>query len=124
MSAALQLPALSVVTAGRRSPHSKTLAVLKGETRPVKVRLRPQRPGEIGDRDDQSPILEFRPRGSRHPFCVTLQRLWRAHQESGEVRQALHLVSQAAKNAEDAGQLWFGHEWTPELPTSPKAPAP
>lgn len=114
MSAALQLPPLCVLGPVRRSPQSKALAVLPGEPRPVKVRLRAQRPGEIADPDDRSPILEFRPRGSRHPFCVTLQRLYRAHLESGEVRQALLLVTKAARHAEDAGQLWFGHDWQPE----------
>lgn len=111
MTAALQMVPLRMLNSVRRPTQTKSLAVLQGEARPIKVRLRLQRQGEISDTGDRSPVLEFRPRGSRHPFCVTLQRLWRAHLESGEVRQALLLVTKVAQQAEDAGQLWFGHDW-------------
>lgn len=113
MNAALQVPPLIVLGAVRRSPRSRTLAVLPGEPRPIKVRLLlGGGGGQPGT--DRSPVLEFRPRGSRHPFCVSLERLWQAHLEGGEVRQALQLVQKAARQAEDAGQLWFGHGWQPE----------
>lgn len=124
MNTVLQTPPLRVLGAMRRPVQSRTLAVLPGDHRPIRVRLLLSGggPGGSGDEADRSPVLEFRPRGSRHPFCVSLQRLWRAHLESGEVRQALQLVHQAARQAEDAGQLWFGGDWQPALPAPATSP--